>query len=102
VADRRLAQAQRLGEVAHACFGVGLCLDEAQQSESRGISEHLECGSELVGFVRLQWLLQKWGTARSAHSGQNTGSSSEMSRVGARLVRCVLVLTRLPAALGAL
>ena len=46
VADRRLPQAERLGEMADARLAAGLRLDEAQEPESRRIGQHLERSRE--------------------------------------------------------
>src|SRR5918993_3853036 len=47
VADRRLAQAERLGEVADAGLAAVVRLDQAQQPPPRGVGDRLEHGREL-------------------------------------------------------
>src|SRR5919106_1035990 len=59
VADGRLAQTERLGEVADAGFVVGLRLDQAEQSQARGICDHLQPRGELLGVRGVERFLQE-------------------------------------------
>ena len=49
VADGRLRETERRGEVADAGFSAGLGLNQAEQPESGRLGEHLEQGSETLG-----------------------------------------------------
>jgi len=53
MADRRLAQAQRLGQMADACLPRRLRLNEAEQAKSRRIGDHPECTCEAFRVVSL-------------------------------------------------
>ena len=54
VADRWLAQAERLGQVTDACFMVGLGLDQAQQPQPGGVGDRLQCRGEVLGIVGVE------------------------------------------------
>ena len=58
VADGRLAQAERIGQVALARLAARLRLDQAEQPEARRVGNHLEGGRQALGFGRVDHLLQ--------------------------------------------
>ena len=51
VADGRLAEAERLGQVADAGLAAGLGLDQAQQPQPRRVGDHLQRRGELLRVV---------------------------------------------------
>ena len=59
MAHRRLGQAERLGQVADARFGRGLCLDQAEQAKPRRISEDLQRRREPLRLVGIDRLLEQ-------------------------------------------
>ncbi len=73
VADGRLAEAERLGEVADAGLAVGLGLDQAQQPQPRGVGDRLQRLRELVGFLLVERPLQE---RRAGRGGDRRDESS--------------------------
>ena len=63
VADGRLAEAERPGEVADACLAVRLRLDQAQQPQARRVGDRLQRARELVGLPLVEGALEQ-GRAR--------------------------------------
>jgi hypothetical protein len=59
MADRGLAETQRLGEVTDTGFAARLRLDQAEQAEARRIGQHLERCGQLLGLLGLDRLLKK-------------------------------------------
>ena len=57
VTHGRLAQPQRLCEVAHARFSSRLRLDQAEQPEARGIGKDAECSCDVLGVAGIEWRL---------------------------------------------
>ena len=68
VADGRLRQPERLGEVADARLALGLGLDEAEDAEPCGVGEHPERAGEVLGIVRVERAGQQ-RRARRGHGG---------------------------------
>src|SRR6266508_1277832 len=62
VAHRRLADAQRLGELADARLGTGSGLHQTQQTKPGRIGERLEHGGETLGIVTAYRFTGKRGT----------------------------------------
>ena len=65
VTNGRLAQAERCRQVTDAGLVTGLSLDQAEQSESRGIGQCLQGPSEIFGILVFERALQE----RRAGSG---------------------------------
>jgi hypothetical protein len=58
MAHRRLAESERLGQVAHARLVTRLRLDQAEQPQARRVGDRLQCAGQLLGVLRLEWLLK--------------------------------------------
>jgi hypothetical protein len=56
VADRRLGQAQRLGQVADAGLAAGVGGDQGEQAQPGGVGEGLERAGEVGGLLGGQCL----------------------------------------------
>ena len=64
VGDGRLAEAERLGEVADAGFVVGLRLNQAEEAQTRRVGQHFQSTGERVGFGRGERAAKQRGTRR--------------------------------------
>ena len=65
VADRGLAQPERLSEVTYAGFAVWLCLDQAEEPQSAWVCERFERSAQLVCLLAADRFLKKGRAARS-------------------------------------
>ena len=80
VADGRLAQSERLLEMADARFAIRLGLNQAQQPKPRGVGEDAERARELLGVVRCERLDGERGTARCDGRDRLHGSHIDTDR----------------------
>ena len=64
MADGRLAEAERLGQVADARLVAGLSLDQAEQAQPRRVGDRLQRRRELLGVAGIERRLQERRTGR--------------------------------------